>query len=205
MKNLPNCLKTSFLCVLPSNLIINVNIFTMKKKKSNQKKFKKEDIFGLKSYTDGAEMWKFITSELDPLQTPMVFLNDNSFEKRIASDIIETWLSYKKNEISAEDFNYYLNLICATDYLVGFNFCLYSEKADKWFSSIFECGGEIFGNESEKHLNVHKELDELYSFSKLILKTFKFIKAYYKPSDSAELLSMFEKHWDGFEYETDRH
>jgi hypothetical protein len=43
----------------------------MKKKKSNQKKFKKEDIFGLKSYTDGAEMWKFITSELNPLQTPM--------------------------------------------------------------------------------------------------------------------------------------
>jgi hypothetical protein len=89
--------------------------------------------------------------------------------------------------------------------LVGFNFCLYSEKADKWFSSIFEYGGEIFRNESEKRLNVHKELDELYSFSKLILKTFKFIKAYYKPSDSAELLSMFEKHWDGFEYETDRH
>ena len=205
MINIPNCLKTSFLCVLPSNLIINVNIFTMKKKKSNQKKFKKEDIFGLKSYTDGAEMWKFITSELDPLQTPMVFLNDNSFEKRIASDIIETWLSYKKNEISAEDFNYYLNLICATDYLVGFNFCLYSEKADKWFSSIFEWGGEIFRNESEEHNNIHKELDELYSFSKLILKTFKFIKAYYKPSDSAELLSMFEKHWDGFEYETDRH
>ena len=177
----------------------------MKKKKSNQKQITKENIFGLKSYTDGAVMWKFITSELDPLQTPMVFLNDNSFEKRIASDIIETWLSYKKNEISAEDFNYYLNLICQTDYLVGFNFCLYSEKADKWFSSIFECGGEIFRNDSEKHLNVHKELDELYSFSKLILKTFEFIKAYYKPSDSAELLSMFEKHWDGFEYETDRH
>ena len=176
----------------------------MKKKKSNQKQITKENIFGLKSYTDGAVMWKFITSELDPLQTPMVFLNDNSFEKRIASDIIETWLSYKKNEISAEDFNYYMNLICATDYLVGFNFCLYSEKADKWFSSIFECGGEMFRNESEKHLNVHKELDELYSFSKLILKTFEFIKAYYKPSDSAELLSMLEKHWDGFEYETDR-
>lgn len=176
----------------------------MKKKKSNQKQITKENIFGLKSYTDGAVMWKFITSELDPLQTPMVFLNDNSFEKRIASDIIETWLSYKKNEISAEDFNYYMNLICATDYLVGFNFCLYSEKADKWFSSIFECGGEMFRNESEKHLNVHKELDELYSFSKLILKTFEFIKAYYKPSDSAELLSMLEKHWDDFEYETDR-
>ena len=93
----------------------------MSAKKSNQKKIKKEDIFGLKSYTDGAEMWKFITSELDPLQTPMEFLNDNSFEKRIASDIIETWLSYKNMEISAEDFNYYLNLICQTDYLVGFN------------------------------------------------------------------------------------
>ena len=59
----------------------------MKAKKSNQKKIKKEDIFGLKSYMDGAEMWKFITSELVPLQTPMEFLNDNSFEKRIASDI----------------------------------------------------------------------------------------------------------------------
>ena len=205
MKNIQKCLATYFPQSFQSNFINNVNISTMKKKKSNQEQITKEDIFGLKSYTDGAKMWKFITSELDPLQTPMVFLNDNSFEKRIASDIIETWLSYKKNEISAEDFNYYLNLICATDYLVGFNFCLYSEKADKWFTSIFECGGEIFRNDSEKHLNVHKELDELYSFSKLILKTFKFIKAYYKPSDSAELLSMFEKHWDGFEYETDRH
>ena len=52
----------------------------MKKKKSNQKKFKKEDIFGLKSYTDGAKMWKFITSELDPTNTSISFLNDKSFE-----------------------------------------------------------------------------------------------------------------------------
>ena len=48
----------------------------MKKKKSNQKKFKKEDIFGLKSYTDGAKMWKFITSELDPTNTSISFKND---------------------------------------------------------------------------------------------------------------------------------
>jgi hypothetical protein len=177
----------------------------MSAKKSNQKKIKKEDIFGLKSYTDGAEMWKFITSELVPLQTPMEFLNDNSFEKRIASDIIETWLSYKNQEISAEDFNYYLNLICQTDYLVGFNFSLYSEKADKWYSSIFEWGGEIFRNESEEHNNIHKELDRIYNFEGLISKTILFIKNYYKPSDSEELLSMLEKHWDDFEYEADKH
>ena len=176
----------------------------MKAKKSNQKKIKKEDIFGLKSYTDGAEMWKFITSELVPLQTPMEFLNDNSFEKRIASDIIGTWLSYKNMEISAEDFNYYLNLICQTDYLVGFNFSLYSEKADKWFSSIFECGGEIFRNESEKHLNVHKELDRIYNFEGLISKTILFIKAYYKPLDGTELFSMLDLHWDDFEYQPDK-
>ena len=150
----------------------------MSAKKSNQKKIKKEDIFGLKSYTDGAEMWKFITSELVPLQTPMEFLNDNSFEKRIASDIIETWLSYKNQEISAEDFNYYLNLICQTDYLVGFNFSLYSEKADKWYSSIvFYNNHALEGHEcTEEHFQICEELFKLYNIGAITLKATIFFK-----------------------------
>jgi hypothetical protein len=112
----------------------------MKKKKSNQKKFKKEDIFGLKSYTDGAEMWKFITSELDPTNTSISFLNDKSFDNLVAYHLLEAWLAYKKGQITKEQF---MECICVggvTDYLVAFNFCLYSEKADKWYSGIFMCG-----------------------------------------------------------------
>ena len=108
---------------------------TMKTKKSNKKQIKKEDIFGLKSYTDGAEAWKFITSELIPRDMGFSYLNDKSFVKIIAYRIIKLWLGYKKGQLTKEQF---MNCICVggvTDYLVAFNFCLYSEKADS-FPSI---------------------------------------------------------------------
>ena len=178
----------------------------MKKKKSNQKKFKKEDIFGLKSYTDGAEMWKFITSELDPTNTPISFLNDKSFENLVAYHLLEAWLAYKKGQITKEQF---MECICVggvTDYLVAFNFCLYSEKADKWYSGIFMCGDETIKNRTKKHQDIFTELYLLYNFDKLTAKVLQFAHTYYNPSDETdvELLYMFDQHWDDFEFQPNK-
>lgn len=178
----------------------------MKKKKSNQEQITKEDIFGLKSYTDGAVMWKFITSELDPTNTSISFLNDKSFENLVAYQLLEAWLAYKKGQITKEQF---MECICVgdvTDFLVAFNFCLYSEKADKWYSGIFMCGDETIKNRTKKHQDIFTELYLLYNFDKLTAKVLQFAHTYYNPSDETdvELLYLFTQHWDDFEYQPDK-
>lgn len=178
----------------------------MKTKKSNQKQIKKEDIFGLKSYTDGAEAWKFITSELIPLDMGFSYLNDKSFVKIIAYRIIKLWLNYKKGIITEKQF---MSCICigkVTDYLVAFNFCLYSEKADKWYSYIYECDGESITTRTQEHRDIFKELYMLYSFDKLVAKVISFTMEYYNPSDKTgiDLLEMFDQHWDDFEFQPNK-
>lgn len=138
-----------------------------------------ENIYGLKSYTDGREMWKVMTSKWSDEEVNQAqILNDSRFEKTLAIRILEKMLEYENGEISEEFLNKSLNLGCSSDYLVGFNFFLYSEKAKKWYSSIvFYNNHALEAHEcTEEHFKICEELFKLYNIGAITLKATIFFK-----------------------------
>ena len=138
-----------------------------------------ENIYGLKSYTDGREMWKVMTSKWsDEEVNDAQILNDSRFEKTLAIRVIQRMLEHENGEISEELLNKSLNLGCSSDYLVGFNFFLYSEKAKKWYSSIvFYNNHALEGHEcTEEHFQICEELFKLYNIGAITLKATIFFK-----------------------------
>lgn len=138
-----------------------------------------ENIYGLKSYTDGREMWKVMTSKWSDEEVNQAqILNDSRFEKTLAIRVIQRMLEHKNGEISEELLNKSLNLGCSSDYLVGFNFFLYSEKAKKWYSSIvFYNNHALEAHEcTEEHFQICEELFKLYNIGAITLKATIFFK-----------------------------
>lgn len=138
-----------------------------------------ENIYGLKSYTDGREMWKVMTSKWSGEEVnDAQILNDSRFEKILAIRVIQRMLEHENGEISEELLNKSLNLGCSSDYLVGFNFFLYSEKAKKWYSSIvFYNNHALEGHEcTEEHFQICEELFKLYNIGAITLKATIFFK-----------------------------
>jgi hypothetical protein len=138
-----------------------------------------ENIYGLKSYTDGREMWKVMTSKWSGEEVnDAQILNDSRFEKTLAIRVIQRMLEHENGEISEELLNKSLNLGCSSDYLVGFNFFLYSEKAKKWYSSIvFYNNHALEGHEcTEEHFQICEELFKLYNIGAITLKATIFFK-----------------------------
>ena len=138
-----------------------------------------ENIYGLKSYTDGREMWKVMTSKWSDEEVNQAqILNDSRFEKTLAIRVIQRMLEHENGEISEELLNKSLNLGCSSDYLVGFNFFLYSEKAKKWYSSIvFYNNHALEGHEcTEEHFQICEELFKLYNIGAITLKATIFFK-----------------------------
>ena len=138
-----------------------------------------ENIYGLKSYTDGREMWKVMTSKWSAqVVNQAQILNDSRFEKTLAIRVIQRMLEHENGEISEELLNKSLNLGCSSDYLVGFNFFLYSEKAKKWYSSIvFYNNHALEGHEcTEEHFQICEELFKLYNIGAITLKATIFFK-----------------------------
>jgi hypothetical protein len=138
-----------------------------------------ENIYGLKSYTDGREMWKVMTSKWsDEEVNDAQILNDSRFEKTLAIRVIQRMLEHENGEISEELLDKSLNLGCSSDYLVGFNFFLYSEKAKKWYSSIvFYNNHALEGHEcTEEHFQICEELFKLYNIGAITLKATIFFK-----------------------------
>lgn len=138
-----------------------------------------ENIYGLRSYTDGREMWKIMTSKWsDEEENEAKILNDSRFEKTIAIRIFEKMLEYEDGEISEEFLHKCLNLGRSSDYLVGFNFFLHSEKANKWYSSIvFYNNHALEAHEcTEEHFKICDELFELYNIGAITLKAMAFFK-----------------------------
>ena len=138
-----------------------------------------ENIYGLKSYTDGREMWKVMTSKWSDQEVNQAqILNDSRFEKTLAIRVIQRMLEHENGEISEELLNKSLNLGCSSDYLVGFNFFLYSEKAKKWYSSIvFYNNHALEGHEcTEEHFQICEELFKLYNIGAITLKATIFFK-----------------------------
>ena len=138
-----------------------------------------ENIYGLKSYTDGREMWKVMTSKWSDEEVNQAkILNDSRFEKTLAIRILEKMLEYENGEISEEFLNKCLNIGSSSDYLVGFNFFLYSEKAKKWYSSIvFYNNHALEAHEcTEEHFKVCEELFKLYNIGAITLKATIFFK-----------------------------
>ena len=136
-----------------------------------------ENIYGLKSYTDGREMWKIMTSKWsDEEVNNAQILNDSRFEKAIAIRVIERMLEHKNGEISEELLLKSLNIGSSSDYLVGFNFFLYSEKAKKWYSSIvFYNNHALEAHEcTEEHFKICEELFELYNIGSITFKAMTF-------------------------------
>ena len=136
-----------------------------------------ENIYGLKSYTDGREMWKVMTSKWsDEEVNDAQILNDSRFEKTIAIRAIERMLEHKNGEISEELLLKSLNIGSSSDYLVGFNFFLYSEKAKKWYSSIvFYNNHALEAHEcTEEHFKICEELFELYNIGAITFKAMTF-------------------------------
>ena len=87
-----------------------------------------ENIYGLKSYTDSREMWKVMTSKWSDEEVNQAqILNDSRFEKTLAIRVIQRMLEHENGEISEELLNKCLNIGSSSDYLVGFNFFLYSK------------------------------------------------------------------------------
>ena len=138
-----------------------------------------ENIYGLKSYTDGREMWKVMTSKWSDEEVNQAkILNDSRFEKTLAIRILEKMLEYENGEISEEFLNKCLNIGSSSDYLVGFNFFLYSEKAKKWYSSIvFYNNHALEAHEcTEEHFKICEELFKLYNIGAITLKATIFFK-----------------------------
>ena len=136
-----------------------------------------ENIYGLKSYTDGREMWKVMTSKWSDEEVNQAqILNDSRFEKTLAIRILEKMLEYENGEISEEFLNKCLNIGSSSDYLVGFNFFLYSEKAKKWYSSIvFYNNHALEAHEcTEEHFKICEELFELYNIEAITFKAMTF-------------------------------
>ena len=91
-----------------------------------------ENIYGLKSYTDGREMWKVMTSKWSDEEVNQAqILNDSRFEKTLAIRAIERMLEHKNGEISEE--------LLLKIRLSVVNGCGGVVAVTIWLDSIFSC------------------------------------------------------------------
>ena len=137
-----------------------------------------ENIYGLKSFTDGREMWKIMTSKWSDTDEDFGIHNDSRFERALGARVLGRMFEYENGEISEEVLHRSLNLGCISDYLLGFNFFLYSEKANKWYSSlVFYNNHELEVDEcTEEHFRICDELFELYNIGAITMKAMAFFK-----------------------------
>lgn len=159
-----------------------------------------ESIYGLKSYTDGREMWKVMTSKWSDTDEDFGIHNDSRFERALGARVLGRMLEYENGEISEEVLHGSLNLGCISDYLLGFNFFLYSEKANKWYSSIvFYNNHAIEADEcTEEHFQICDELFELYNIGAITIKAMAFFKKNRDlvKENSEKLYKAFLEFWD---------
>ncbi len=99
----------------------------------------------------------------------LTILTDESFEKIIKSRALDVFGEHKWGKIDHEQLN---NSIgrgkYRNDRLLDFNFFLYSQRSDSYYTSIMEFKDDFVFLWSKRQWKIAKELWNLYSFDSLI-------------------------------------
>ena len=140
----------------------------------------KINVYGLQSFTDPSEAWKVMSSDFGSYEIDLQILNDKTFVKAVMEQIIIRIVDYKTGRISREELEFSLgvNREGMDTYMVNFNFFLYSQKNNIFYTSIVEtANGSCSDALSEEEKVLFNELYTTYHFDDLIRRSLDFVKS----------------------------
>ena len=131
----------------------------------------------------------------------MVILNDRQFIKMIGERIITILVDAMLGGVSKEKCKESLGLgLKINDYLLDFNFFLYSSNNQRYYTSFMEFKDDFCCLWSERQWSIFEELYQTYSFDKLVNYGLKFIEEHSYlideyGEDSLEII--LDEYWSG--------
>lgn len=140
----------------------------------------KINVYGLQSFTDPSEAWKVMSGDFGSYEIDLQILNDKTFVKAVMEQIIIRIVDYKTGRISREELEFSLgvNREGMDTYMVNFNFFLYSQKNNIFYTSIVEtANGSCSDALSEEEKVLFNELYTTYHFDDLIRRSLDFVKS----------------------------
>jgi hypothetical protein len=107
----------------------------------------------------------------------MVILNDRQFIKMIGERIIRIVVETMLGRVSKEKCKESLGLgLKINDYLLDFNFFLYSSNNQRYYTSFMEYKDDFCYLWSERQWDIYVELYETYHFDELVSQALEFIE-----------------------------
>ena len=107
----------------------------------------------------------------------MVILNDRQFIKMIGERIIRIVVETMLGRVSKEKCKESLGLgLKINDYLLDFNFFLYSSNNQRYYTSFMEFKEDFCYLWSERQWSIFEELYETYHFDELVSQALEFIE-----------------------------
>ena len=131
----------------------------------------------------------------------MFVLNDRQFIKMIGERIIRIVVETMLGRVSKEKCKESLGLgLKINDYLLDFNFFLYSSNNQRYYTSFMEFKDDFCCLWSERQWSLFEELYQTYSFDKLVNYGLKFIEEHSYlideyGEDSLEII--LDEYWSG--------
>ena len=131
----------------------------------------------------------------------MVILNDRQFVRTIGERIIRIVVETMLGRVSKEKCKESLGLgIKVNDYLLDFNFFLYSSSNRRYYTSFMEYKDNFCYLWSKRQWDIYRELYETYHFDELVNQALEFIEEHSYlidefSEDSLEII--LDEYWRG--------
>ncbi len=156
-----------------------------------EKEFKEERFFGLQAFDTAGEafnvmagIWGGINSESQP---ELLIATEDYFKKAILLRAIKIYIEYKAGGISLKDCNQALAIgEDITDYLLDFDFILYSESSKRFYTSRMGMKDDGVTEWNERQWGYFTELYKAYSFGEIVEKAKALVDPYYTDGPQGE-------------------
>ena len=138
-----------------------------------KERFENERIFGIQKFTSPSEAFKTIkgrwTDENVEDCMNIIIMDDEAFGKVIFWRAFLKYCEYKLGKITKSECDYAL---CKgtklSDYLLDFNFFLYSSLSNCFYTSRMEIANDLVYQWNERQWDICSELKDLYSFDVIV-------------------------------------
>lgn len=158
--------------------------------------------YGIQAFDTPEEAFGLMASHWsDRSEEGMVILNDRQFIKIIGERIIRVVVETMLGRVSKEKCKESLGLgLKINDYLLDFNFFLYSSNNQRYYTSFMEFKEDFCYLWSEQQWSIFEELYQTYCFDKLVNYGLEFIEEHsYLIDEYGEdgLEIILDEYWSG--------
>lgn len=131
--------------------------------------------FGLQEHSTAESAFNVIEGDWSDIHgdgdfTKIMIMTDESFAKVIRSRALDCYLNYRAGEISRDRYRKCVGLHphCINDYLVDFDFFLWSKKLDKFYTNRATFGDDGCNEWNNRQWSYFDTLNEAFDFPTLV-------------------------------------